>query len=96
MSLNAGVVPQQAGQHQLGAVADGVDGRVLDNKALVGAEERLERLDDLAQVRLIAAVVVLPLGVKHVVQRYQRTVVLGHDTGAHAAEFLHVRAYTEQ
>ena len=96
MRVDAGVVAQQAGQHQLGAVAHGVDGRVLDDEALVRAEQRLERLDNLAQVRLVAAVVILPLGVEDVVQRHQRAVVLGHDTGAHAAELLHVRAHAEQ
>lgn len=69
VGVNAGIVPQQTGKHQLGAVADGVDSRVLDDKALVRAEERLERLDDLAQVRLVAAVVVLPLGIENIVQR---------------------------
>lgn len=96
MGVDASVVAQKTRQHQLGAVADGVDSRVLDDQALVGAEEGLEGLDDLAQVRLVAAVVILPLGVEHVVQRHQRAVVLGHDTGAHTAQFLHVGAHAEQ
>ncbi len=96
MGVDAGVVAQQTGKHQLGAVADGVDGRVLDHEALVGAEQGLERHDDLAQVRLVAAVVILPLGVEDVVQRDERAVVLGHDTAADTAELLHVRADAEQ
>lgn len=96
MRVNASVIPQQARQHQLGAVADSVDSRVLDHKTLVRAEQRLERLNDLAQVRLVATVVVLPLRVEHVVQRNQGAVVLGHNAGAHAAELLHVGAHAEQ
>ena len=96
MGVNAGVIPEQTGKHQLGAVADGVDSRVLADKALVRAEQRLERLDDLAQVRLVAAVVVLPLGIENIVQRDQRAVVLRHDTGAHTAELLHVGAHAEE
>jgi hypothetical protein len=76
MRVDLSVVPQQTRQHQLGAVAHSIDSRVLDDKALVRAQQRLERLDNLAQVRLVTAVVVLPLGIEHVVQRNQAAVVL--------------------
>lgn len=50
--LDVGLVSKQTGDHQLGSVADGVDGRVLDHKPLVAGEEGLERSDHPSEVRL--------------------------------------------
>lgn len=54
VDLDVGLVPEQTGDHELGSVADGVDGRVLDDQPLVAGKERLERSDDSSEVRLCA------------------------------------------
>mmetsp|Transcript_71005 Transcript_71005/g.140738 ORF Transcript_71005/g.140738 Transcript_71005/m.140738 type:complete len:268 (+) Transcript_71005:310-1113(+) len=60
---------QQPRQHQLRAVADSVDRRVLDDEPLVIREQYLERLDAVPQVRLVLLRVVLVHAVHHVVHR---------------------------
>jgi hypothetical protein len=52
VELDVGFVTEETGDHELGTVADGVDGRVLDDDALVAGEEGLERADDAAEVGL--------------------------------------------
>lgn len=88
--------PQETGNHELGAVADGIDGRVLDDNALVRRQKGLEGLNDAAQGRLVATVVVLPLSIKNVVEGNHLAVVLPHGTTAHTAQLLHVRADAEE
>lgn len=88
-------VSQKTGKHELGTVADSIDGAVLDNKTLVGGKEGLERGDDLAEVRLVAGVVHGPLGIENVVEG-DELLALVHGTGADTAEFLHVTADTEE
>jgi hypothetical protein len=88
-------VSQKSGKHELGTVADGVDGAVLDDDALVAGEEGLQGRNDLAQVRLIPGVVHLPLGVENVVKG-DEPLVLVHGTAANTAQLLHVGADTEE
>lgn len=83
------------GKHELGTVAHGVDGAVLDHETLVRAEQRLERADDPAEVRLVHRVVVEPLGVEDVVER-DEALVLVHGTRPDTAELLHVSADAEE
>lgn len=52
VDLDVGLVSEETGDHELGAIADGVDGRVLDHQSLVARQERLERADDPAEVGL--------------------------------------------
>lgn len=86
---------QQARQHKLGSVTDGVDRAVLDNNTLVAHQEALERRDDLAQVGLVAVVVIQPLGVEDVVQSNE-VLSLVHGSTPHTAQLLHVRTDTQQ
>lgn len=95
VALNAGLVAEKTGDHQLSTVADGVDSAVLNDDTLVAGEQRLKRADDLAEVRLVAVVVVDPLGVHDIVQS-NHTLGLVHSTGADTAKFLHVGADTEE
>lgn len=95
VDLDALFKSQQARQHQLCAVADGVDRAVLNNDTLVAHQEALEGRDDLAQVRLVAVVVVQPLGVKDVVQS-DKILGLVHGSTPHTAQLLHVSADTKQ
>jgi hypothetical protein len=88
-------VSQQTRDHKLGTIADSVDGRVLDDDTLVGGEQRLERADDLAEVALIALVVVEVLGVENVVQS-DEVLLLVHSTRSHTSKLLHVSADAEQ
>ena len=44
-------VAKETGDHELGSVADGVDGTVLDNDTLVASKEDLERSNDSTKVR---------------------------------------------
>jgi hypothetical protein len=86
---------EETRNHELSTVAHSIDSAVLDNNTLVSREERLQRMDDLAQVRLVALVVVHPLRVHHVVQGYQALVLI-HSTTAHTPELLHVSTDTKQ
>jgi hypothetical protein len=88
-------VAQQARDHDLGAVADGVDGRVLDDDALEAREQHLERAHDAARVALVLLVVEDPLRVEHVVHGHERAVLV-ESARAHAAQLLHVAARAEQ
>ena len=96
MGLDTLLEAKETRQHELGAVADSVDSRVLNNDSLVGGKEGLERLDDLAESGLVATVVVLPLSVEDIVKGDHGAVVLGHDTGADTTELLHVGTNTEE
>lgn len=86
---------QETRNHQLGTVADGIDGTVLDDNTLVGGEKTLQGADDLAQVSFVAVVVVDPLGVHNIVQG-DHALGLVHSTGAHTTKFLHVSADTKE
>lgn len=95
MGLDAMIETEEAGNHELSTVADGADGRVLDDNALIGAEESLERLDDATESHVAATIVILPLSVHHVMERDQVPVSLGHDTGANPPKLLHVGSDTQ-
>ena len=82
-------VPQEAGDHQLGPVADGVDGAVLQHDALVPYQKDLQRHDHPAQVALVFMVVVLVLRVQDVVHGHQVLALVQGPT-SHAAKLLHV------
>jgi hypothetical protein len=86
---------QQTRQHKLGTVADGIDRAVLNNNTLVAHQQTLKRRNDLAQVGLVAVVVVQPLSIKNVMQSDE---VLGlvHGSTPHTAQLLHVSTDTEQ
>lgn len=86
---------EQTRNHELGTVADGVDGAVLDDNPLVRSEQRLEGRNDLAQVRLVQVVVMDVLGVENVVKGDQ-VVVLAHGTTPDTPELLHVCANTKK
>lgn len=88
-------VAEKTGNHELGTVADSIDSAVLDDNTLVASEQRLERADDLAEVSLVAVVVVDPLGVHNIVQS-NHTLALAHGSRANTAKFLHVGADTEE
>jgi len=66
-NLDAVFEAKQTGDHELGAVADGVDGAVLGDHALVPDQETLQRHDDAAKVRLVLGVVVQVLRVHDIV-----------------------------
>ena len=95
VDLDSLLESQQTRQHQLGTVADGVDRAVFNNNTLVAHQETLERSNDLAQVGLVAVVVVQPLGIEDVVQSDE---VLGlvHGSTPHTAQLLHMGTDTEQ
>jgi hypothetical protein len=95
VDLDALLESQKTWNHELSAVADGVDGAVLYDHTLVARQETLERSNDAAQVGLVAVVVVQPLSVKNIVQGDQ---VLGlvHSPRPDTAQLLHVRADTKQ
>jgi hypothetical protein len=88
-------VAEETRNHQLGTVADGVDSAVLDDNTLVAGEQGLERADNLAEVRLVAVVIVNPLGIHHIVQS-DHTLALVHGSGANTAKLLHVGTNTEE
>jgi len=96
VNLNVLLVAKQTGKHELGTIADGVDGRILNYNSLVGAEESLKGLDDGTEVGLATAVIVLPLSVENVVEGHHVAVVLRHDTGADTTQLLHVGADSEK
>jgi hypothetical protein len=48
VDLDALLEAQQTRKHELGTVADGVDGAVLNNNTLVARQETLEGRDDVA------------------------------------------------
>ena len=95
IDLNALLVAQETGNHEFGTVADGVDGAVLDDDALISSEERLQRADDAAEVGLITSVVHHPLGIQNVVQSHD-VVVLAHRTGPHTSQLLHVSSNAQK
>lgn len=81
--------------HKFGTVANGVYRAVLDDNTLVGRKKTLQRANDPPQVRLVALVVIQPLGVHNIMQG-DHAVVLVHGSTAHATELLHVRANAKQ
>ena len=86
---------QDSGQHELGAVADGVDGAVFGHDARVVGEESLERQDDSPEVGFVLVVFVFILGVQHVVHRAQ-IVVLGELSTSHSSQLLHVSPHSAE
>lgn len=95
VNLNALLETEKTGKHELSTIADGVDRAVLDDDALVAGEKALEGRDDVTEVRLVAVVVVEPLGIENVVESDQ-VLSLVHSTRPHTAQLLHVGANTEQ
>ena len=95
MKVRALTESEETRDHQFRAVAHSVDGAVLDHNSLVGGQEALKRLDDRAQVGLVALVVVHPLGIHDIVQRDQAHVLI-HGSTPHTSQLLHVRAHAEQ
>lgn len=95
VDLNTLLETEETGKHELGTVTNGIDRAVLDNDTLVAGEESLEGRDDVAEVGLVAVVVMEPLGIENVVQSDQ-VFGLVHSTRPHTAQLLHVGANTEQ
>ena len=71
VDLNALLETEKTGQNELITVVDSVDRAVLNDNALVASQKTLKGRDDSAEVRLVAVVVVEPLGVKNVVESDQ-------------------------
>ena len=94
-NLDATLVSEDTGKHELGSVAHRVDGGVLDDDPGVGGQEDLERHDDSAEVVLVVGVLEVPLGIKDVVHGDHGLVLL-EGTGADTSEFLHVGAASEE
>lgn len=86
---------KQARDHQLSTIADGINGAVLDDNALVGGQQALQRTNDLAKIRLIPLVIHQPLRVKNIMQS-DHVVLLIHSPAANTAEFLHVRTDSKE
>ena len=88
-------ISEQTGNHELGSVANRVDGAIFDHYALVGGQEGLERGDNLSEVRLVSSVVVHPLSIENIMQGHE---ILGliHSTTSDSSKLLHVSANTEQ
>lgn len=95
VNLNTGFVTEETRNHELGTVTDGVDRAVLDNDTLVGGEESLQRLNDLAKVGFVTVVVVHPLSVQNIVQGHH-AFSLVHGSTSHSPKLLHVGADTEK
>jgi hypothetical protein len=95
VDLNTLLETEKTGKHELSTVADGVDRAVLDDNTLIAGEKALEGRDDVTEIRLVAVVVVEPLGVENVVKSDQ-VFGLVHSTRPHTAQLLHVGADTEQ
>jgi hypothetical protein len=93
--VDAVVVAQDAGNHEFGAVADGVDGGVLDHDPGQLQQQHLEGQHYSAQVGLVLVVFVSPLRVQQVVHRHQ-VVVLRHAPAPRPAQLLHVPAHSQQ
>mmetsp|Transcript_11307 Transcript_11307/g.27527 ORF Transcript_11307/g.27527 Transcript_11307/m.27527 type:complete len:303 (+) Transcript_11307:533-1441(+) len=94
IDLDAVLEAQEAGEHELGAVADGVHRRVLHHAALEVREQELEGLDAVPQVGLILRVVVKVLSVQNVVHCHHVRVLV-QDARAVAAQLLHVPAHAK-
>jgi hypothetical protein len=88
-------VSKETRNHELGTVADGVDGRVLDNDTLVGSQESLKRADDSPEVALVALVVIEVLCVQNIVQR-DHALLLVHGTTPYTSQLLHVSTDTKK
>ena len=95
VELDGGLVAEQTWDHELGTVAHGVDGAVLDHHTLVTGEEHLEGLDHPPEVGLVPGVVKHPLGVEDVVHR-AHGVRLGEGSRADTAKLLHVTTDSEE
>mmetsp|Transcript_3481 Transcript_3481/g.8390 ORF Transcript_3481/g.8390 Transcript_3481/m.8390 type:complete len:405 (+) Transcript_3481:155-1369(+) len=87
--LDSVLKAEEARNHELGAVANGVDGAVLHHDPLVRDQEPLQGEDRAPEVALILIRVVGPLRVEHVVHRHQ-VVALRHRSRADAPKLLHV------
>jgi len=92
--LDAGLVAEHSGEHELGTVADSVNRGVLHDDSLVLNEQDLKGHDDAAEISLAAVLLEVPLGVLDVVHG-DHGVVLLEGTGSHSAELLHVSAASE-
>mmetsp|Transcript_40437 Transcript_40437/g.120645 ORF Transcript_40437/g.120645 Transcript_40437/m.120645 type:complete len:214 (-) Transcript_40437:819-1460(-) len=95
VDVDAALKAQQTRNHELGAKADGVDGRVLDHDTLEACQKHLQRHDHSTKVGLVLEVVVHPLCIQQVMHRHH-VVALAEDARAHAAQLLHVAAHAQQ
>mmetsp|Transcript_16843 Transcript_16843/g.39923 ORF Transcript_16843/g.39923 Transcript_16843/m.39923 type:complete len:219 (-) Transcript_16843:483-1139(-) len=86
---------KQTGNHELGAVADGVHRGILDDHSLVVRKEGFEGHDDPAEVGLVLGAVIDVLRIKDVVHG-DHVVRLGHHTGTDTTQLLHVSAGTNE
>lgn len=95
VDLDALLVTEETGNHELSTVADSIDGTVLDHDTFIGGEERLEGPDNTAEVGLITGVVHHPLRVQQIVKS-DDTVILTHSSGPHSSQLLHVSTDSQQ
>lgn len=95
MDFNTSLEPQQAWNHELGTICDGIDSRIFDYEALVADQQALKRLDDCTEVAIVAIGIILPLSVKDIVHS-DKALLFGHGTAPHAPKLLHVCAHTHQ
>jgi len=79
----------------LSAVADRVDGSVLDDNSWVASEQYLQRHDDSPEVVFLAELLEVPLGVLDVVHSNHRAVFLESST-SDPSELCHVRSASQQ
>jgi len=92
--FDAGLVSEDSGKHELGTVADSVDGGVLNNDSGVLNKQDFEGHNDTTEIVLISVLLKVPLSVLDVVHGDHGLVFL-KSTGAGSAELLHVCATAE-
>lgn len=93
--LDVVVVSEYSGKHELSAVTDRVDCRVLDDDSREANEEDLEGENNSSEVALVLEVLESPDSVLNVVHR-DEVVVFVEDTRADSSEFFHVRTSSEE
>ena len=93
--LDVGLVAEDTGEHELGTVANSVDGGVFDHNTLVADKQGFEWHNNASQIAFVVVLVIVPLSVFNVVHGHHG-VVLFKSTTTDASKLLHVSAATEE
>ena len=93
--LDVAFITEDTGEHELGAIADSVDGGVLDYNTLVADKENFEGHNNAAEIFFVVVLLEVPLSILDVVHRHHG-LVLFEGTGAHTTQLLHMSTATEE
>mmetsp|Transcript_607 Transcript_607/g.1412 ORF Transcript_607/g.1412 Transcript_607/m.1412 type:complete len:214 (-) Transcript_607:670-1311(-) len=86
---------EQTRNHQFCTITYSIDGRILQNQALVVGQQRLQRHNHTSKVFFILVIIMHPLSIQYIMHCHH-IILLSQDSRTDTAKLLHVSSHSKQ